>query len=72
MGASTAAGSSATATSSGLTGTALDALIERTIAYFRDETDVEDFEWKTRGHDAPADLAERLRRPASARTPRRR
>ena len=37
----------------GLTGTALDALIRRTIAYFRDETDVEDFEWKTRGHDAP-------------------
>jgi hypothetical protein len=44
----------------GLTGTALDALIRRTIAYFRDETDVEDFEWKTRGHDAPADLRERL------------
>lgn len=44
----------------GLTGTALDALIERTIAWFRDETDVEDFEWKTRGHDAPADLHEHL------------
>jgi hypothetical protein len=44
----------------GLTGAALDALIMRTIAYFRDETDVEDFEWKTRGHDAPADLRERL------------
>jgi hypothetical protein len=44
----------------GLTGAALDALIQRTIAYFRDETDVEDFEWKTRGHDAPADLAEHL------------
>ena len=44
----------------GLTGPGLDALILRTIAYFRDETDVEDFEWKTRGHDAPADLGDRL------------
>lgn len=44
----------------GLTGPDLDALIQRTIAYFRDQTDVEDFEWKTRGHDAPADLRERL------------
>lgn len=44
----------------GLSGTALDALIQRTIAHFRDDTDVEDFEWKTRGHDAPADLAEHL------------
>lgn len=44
----------------GLTGDALDALIQRTIAYFRDETDVRDFEWKTRGHDAPADLGEHL------------
>ena len=43
-----------------LTGSALDALICRTVAYFRDETDVEEFEWKTRGHDAPADLAEHL------------
>jgi GNAT superfamily N-acetyltransferase len=45
----------------GTTGTALDALIQRTIAYFRDETDVREFEWKTRGHDAPADLGDRLR-----------
>jgi GNAT superfamily N-acetyltransferase len=44
----------------GLTGSALDELIERTIAYFRDETAVPEFEWKTRGHDAPADLAEHL------------
>jgi GNAT superfamily N-acetyltransferase len=44
----------------GLTGPALDALIQRTIVYFRDENDVEDFEWKTRGHDVPADLRERL------------
>jgi hypothetical protein len=44
----------------GLTGPALDVLIQRTIDYFRDDTDVEDFEWKTRGHDAPADLRERL------------
>lgn len=38
----------------------LDALIERTIAYFRDETDVRQFEWKTRGHDRPALLTDRL------------
>lgn len=44
----------------GLAGADLDALIRRTIAHFRDETDVEDFEWKTRGHDAPADLADHL------------
>ncbi len=44
----------------GLVGTPLDALIGRTVAYFRDETDVEEFEWKTRGHDEPADLAEHL------------
>lgn len=44
----------------GLTGSALDELIERTVAYFRNETDADDFEWKTRGHDAPADLAAHL------------
>jgi hypothetical protein len=44
----------------GLTGDALDELIARTVAHFRDDTDVDEFEWKTRGHDAPADLAERL------------
>ncbi|PUA79291.1 GNAT family N-acetyltransferase [Nocardioides currus] len=44
----------------GLTGEDLDDLIARTIAHFRDETDVDEVEWKTRGHDEPADLAERL------------
>lgn len=44
----------------GLTGTALDEAIERTVAHFRDDTDVESFEWKSRGHDAPADLGMRL------------
>lgn len=39
----------------------LDALIDRTVAYFRDDTEVEEIEWKTRGHDQPADLDERLR-----------
>lgn len=38
----------------------VDALIERTVAHFRDRTEVAQFEWKTRGHDAPADLPERL------------
>ena len=28
--------------------------------HFRDRTDVASFEWKTRGHDWPADLGERL------------
>ena len=44
----------------GLEGDALDALVERTIAHYRDETDVASFEWKSRGHDLPADLGERL------------
>src|SRR5687767_5786121 len=44
----------------GLSGSALDELIDRTVAYFRDETEVQEFEWKTRGHDAPADLGEHL------------
>jgi GNAT superfamily N-acetyltransferase len=43
----------------GLTGPALDALIERTCRFFgsRGET----FEWKTHSYDEPADLTERLR-----------
>ncbi len=45
----------------GLTGSGLDALIEETVAHFRDETEVDRFEWKTRGHDLPADLGARLR-----------
>jgi GNAT superfamily N-acetyltransferase len=44
----------------GLSGEALDELVERTVAHFRDDTDVESFEWKSRGHDLPADLGERL------------
>ncbi len=44
----------------GLEGAELDELIARTIAYFRDNTEVSEFEWKTRGHDLPTDLSERL------------
>lgn len=44
----------------GLVGPELDRLIGDTVAHFRDETSVKSFEWKTRGHDAPADLGERL------------
>ncbi|WP_240641582.1 GNAT family N-acetyltransferase [Nocardioides ferulae] len=44
----------------GATGPALDRLIADTVAWFRDETDVARFEWKTRGHDRPADLPDRL------------
>jgi len=41
-------------------GPRLDALIERTIDFFVHDTDVTEMEWKTRGHDAPADLKARL------------
>lgn len=44
----------------GLSGDALDDLIESTVSWFRDHTEVADFEWKTRGHDAPSDLPARL------------
>lgn len=44
----------------GIDGDALDDLIEEAIAHFRDSTDVAEFEWKTRGHDLPPDLTERL------------
>ena len=44
----------------GITGTVLDRLITRTIAHYRDGTQVRAFEWKTRGHDEPSDLPERL------------
>ena len=37
----------------------LDALIDRQIAHFADRGQA--FEWKTRGHDWPSDLPERLR-----------
>ncbi len=42
----------------GLEGDELDAFIARQIAYFSGRG--EKFEWKTRGHDLPADLPERL------------
>ncbi|MEZ5093275.1 GNAT family N-acetyltransferase [Nocardioides sp.] len=41
-------------------GAEVDALVAETVAHFRDATSVERFEWKTRGHDLPADLGERL------------
>ncbi|MGN6751921.1 MAG: GNAT family N-acetyltransferase [Intrasporangium sp.] len=44
----------------GHSGAALDGLIEQVVAHYRDATDVVSFEWKTRGHDAPADLTDRL------------
>jgi hypothetical protein len=44
----------------GIDGPDLDDLIGRTVAHYRDATDVESFEWKSRGHDVPADLGERL------------
>ncbi|GAA1025177.1 MULTISPECIES: GNAT family N-acetyltransferase [Amycolatopsis] len=42
----------------GVTGAALDELIARQRAFFAARG--EEFEWKTRGHDRPADLPERL------------
>ncbi len=44
----------------GASGAALEALIDDTVAHFRDDTDVRRFEWKARGHDAPSDLGDRL------------
>jgi GNAT superfamily N-acetyltransferase len=38
----------------------VDALIEETVAFFAGIAQVEEFEWKTRGHDQPADLGTRL------------
>ena len=38
----------------------LDDLIEGTVAYFAGCGQVNEFEWKTRGHDHPADLDARL------------
>ena len=40
---------------------AVDALIGETVAYFKGLPEVAEFEWKTRGHDWPADLDQRLR-----------
>ncbi|MEI2714592.1 MAG: GNAT family N-acetyltransferase [Nocardioides sp.] len=44
----------------GLTGAELDNLIARTITHFETQSNLDDFEWKSRGHDAPPDLGERL------------
>jgi hypothetical protein len=41
--------------------TAVDALIAQTVAHFEGISQVEEFEWKTRGHDWPPDLDRRLR-----------
>jgi GNAT superfamily N-acetyltransferase len=40
---------------------AVDALIAETVAFFAGHPQVEEFEWKTRGHDWPPDLDARLR-----------
>ncbi len=42
-------------------GELLEALIADTVAFFAGQTPVPTFEWKTRGHDLPADLGVRLR-----------
>lgn len=39
----------------------IDALIARTVAYFESLAEVDEFEWKSRGHDQPVDLDVRLR-----------
>jgi GNAT superfamily N-acetyltransferase len=40
---------------------AVDDLIAQTVAYFEALPEVQEFEWKTRGHDWPPDLDRRLR-----------
>lgn len=52
-----------------LEGHDVDTLISGAIVHFRDRTDVASFEWKTRGHDWPADLGERLAAHALAAEP---
>lgn len=42
----------------GLEGDDLQALIDRTVSHYRARGEA--FEWKTHGHDAPADLVDRL------------
>ena len=54
----------------GIEGAALDALIEETVAHYRDDTAVASFEWKSRGHDLPADLGDRLVAQGFAAEPR--
>ena len=44
----------------GYAGPALDRLIADTIAHYAADPQIISFEWKTRSHDAPADLPERL------------
>lgn len=44
----------------GVRGAALDTLIAQTVAHYAAMPDIRSFEWKTRGHDEPADLPERL------------
>lgn len=44
----------------GAEGEVLAALVADTVAHFRDDTDLPQFEWKTRGHDLPADLGDHL------------
>jgi hypothetical protein len=39
----------------------VDALIAETVAYFAGRPEIDEFEWKTRGHDRPRDLDRRLR-----------
>ena len=38
----------------------VDALIAETVSFFAADPDMEEFEWKTRGHDRPPDLGQRL------------
>ena len=51
----------------GIEGAALDELIARQVAFFRERG--ESFEWKTHGHDLPADLPDRLRAAGFAMEP---
>lgn len=44
----------------GQSGAALDTLIARTIKHYASDDPIATFEWKTRGHDAPPELPERL------------
>jgi hypothetical protein len=44
----------------GAAGTGLDSLIAAAIEHFATDPGLESFEWKTRGHDAPADLHNHL------------
>lgn len=41
-------------------GARLDELIKQTVAFYAADPQIRSFEWKTRGHDQPTDLSERL------------